>query len=86
MNKSKLWGFEVSQIVSSFFVLAGTNVALNIMGLPLFFSWIFGIATLLALRVISHGQKNGHLELLAKFATQPHLYIGHKDRKHGVAK
>src|SRR4051812_28846076 len=80
MNKSKLWGFEVSQIVSSFFVLAATNVLLNIFGGPLILSWGFGIATLTLLRVISHGQKNGHLELLARFISQPHVFLGHYDR------
>jgi hypothetical protein len=80
MNRSKLWGFEVSQIVSSFFVLAAANVALNIMGGPLIFSWVAGIVTLAGLRMISHGQKNGHLELLLKFIVEPHLYCGHQGR------
>lgn len=80
MNKSKLWGFEVSQIVSAFFVLAASNVTLNILGGPLIFSWLFGIATLVVLRVISHGQKNGHLELLGRFVVYPHIYLGHFDR------
>lgn len=80
MNKSKLWGFEVSQIVASFFVLAATNVGLNIFGLPLIFSWVAGILMLVTLRVISHGQKNGHLELLVKFLSQPHVYLGHQGR------
>lgn len=86
MNKSKLWGFEVSQIVSSFFVLAGSNVLLNILGAPLIFSWVMGIATLSVLRVISHGQKNGHLELLARYVIEPHLYLGHQDRHATIAK
>ena len=80
MNKSKLWGFEVSQIVSAFFVLAATNVLLNILGGPLIFSWVTGIITLIALRVVSHGQKNGHLELLGRYVTEPHIYLGHFDR------
>lgn len=80
MNRSKLWGFEVSQIVTAFFVLALSNVVLNIVGLPLVFSWGLGLLTLATLRIVSHGQKNGHLELLARFATEPHLYLGHKVR------
>jgi hypothetical protein len=80
MNKSKLWGFEVSQIVSAFFVLAASNVVLNIVGGPLIFSWAFGIVTLVILRIISHGQKNGHLELLGRFLAYPHVYLGHFDR------
>lgn len=80
MNKSKLWGFEVSQIVSSFFVLAASNVILNIMGWPLIFSWVLGIFTLAVLRIVSHGQKNGHLELLARYAVEPHVFLGHYDR------
>lgn len=80
MNKSKLWGFEVSQIVASFFVLAATNVGLNIFGLPLILSWVAGILMLVTLRIISHGQKNGHLELLLKFLSQPHVYLGHQGR------
>ena len=80
MNRSKLWGFEVSQIISSFIVLAGSNVALNILGLPLIFSWVIGVITLTSLRVISHGKKSGHLELLGRFMTAPHLYLGHQSR------
>ena len=80
MNRSKLWGFEVSQIVSAFFVLAASNVMLNIFGAPLILSWAFGILTLVTLRVVSHGQKNGHLELLARFVTEPHIYMGHQGR------
>ena len=78
MNRSELWGFEVSHIVSSFAVLAGSNVFLNILKAPLFLSWGLGIGTLLVLRVISHGQKNGHLELLGRFLIEPHIYFGHK--------
>lgn len=80
MNKSKMWGFEVSQIVASFFVLAASNVILNITGGPLFISWILGLSTLAALRIVSHGQKNGHLELLARFVVEPHLFLGHRGR------
>lgn len=80
MNRSQFWGFEVSHIVTSFSMLAISNVLLNIMGAPLIFSWLFGISTLLILRVISHGQKNGHLELLTRFVIEPHLYLGHRDR------
>lgn len=86
MNRSKLWGFEVSQIVAAFIVLAGSNVTLNIMGLPLIFSWVTGILTLIILRVVSHGQKNGHLELLGRFVTAPHIYIGHQGRSNKEAK
>ena len=80
MNRSKLWGFEVSQIVAAVIVLAGSNVTLNVMGLPLILSWVTGLLTLIILRVISHGQKNGHLELLGRFATAPHVYLGHQGR------
>jgi hypothetical protein len=80
MNKSKLWGFEVSQIVSAFFVLAASNVLLNILGGPLILSWVAGILTLIGLRIISHGQKNGHLELLGRYVIDPHVYLGHFDR------
>ena len=80
MNKSKLWGFEVNQIVASFFALAASNVLLNILGGPLIFSWAIGIVTLVALRVVSHGQKNGHLELLGRYVVDPHVYLGHFDR------
>lgn len=80
MNRSQLWGFEVGHIVSSFGVLAGSNVMLNIAGGPLIASWGLGIATLLVLRFVSNGQKNGHLELLARFTTFPHLYLGHQER------
>ena len=85
MNRSKLWGFEVSQIVTSFGVLAASNVLLNILGGPLIFSWGVGLGTLAALRLVSAGQKDGHLELSLKFVTEPHLYLGHKDRVRGTS-
>ena len=81
MNRSKFWGFEVSQIVSAFAVLAGSNLLLNILKVPLIFSWIFGVATLLFLRLVSHGQKEGYLELAVRFACEPHIYLGHKARR-----
>jgi len=83
MNRSKLWGFEVSQIVASFGVLAGSNVLLNIFDGPLIFSWVVGIGTLLVLRIVSIGQKDGHLELLLQFVIDPHLYLGHQNRSAG---
>jgi hypothetical protein len=83
MNRSKLWGFEVSQIVAAFAVLALANVVCNITGIPLLFSWVLGIATLLALRLLSHGQKEGFLELALRFAVEPHIYLGHQERRRG---
>lgn len=80
MNRSQLWGFEVSHIVTAFSVLAGSNVMLNIARAPLVLSWVLGLGTLGLLRVISHGQKNGHLELLARYVIEPHVYLGHKGR------
>ncbi len=80
MNRSKFWGFEVSHIVTSLFTLAGSNVLFNILGLPLIMSWGFGLTTLAVLRVVSHGQKNGHLELLLRYIADPHLFLGHHNR------
>lgn len=80
MNRSQLWGFEVSHIVTSFTVLAGANIALNLLHLPLFLSWLGGLGTLTALRIFSTGQKNGHLELLVRFIAQPHIFLGHAGR------
>lgn len=81
MIRSKFWGFEVSHIVIAFSILAASNVLLNILGWPLILSWMFGGSALLILRIISHGQKGGHLELLLKYLILPHIYIGHKERK-----
>lgn len=80
MNRSQLWGFEVSHIVTAFAVLAGSNVLLNILHAPLFLSWVLGLGTLIVLRIISHDQKNGHLELLGRFIFEPHIYLGHAGR------
>lgn len=84
MIKSKFWGFEVGHIVGAFSVLAFTNVVLNFMGLPLILSWGFGVTTLVVLRVLSSGQKEGHLELMAKYITEPHIYLGHKERRKNI--
>ena len=78
MNRSELWGFEVSHIVASLGVLSLSDIFLNIVGWPLILAWIFGLLTLAILRVISHGQKNGHLELLVRFIFEPHMFLGHK--------
>jgi hypothetical protein len=80
MNRSQLWGFEVGHIVTAFSMLAGSNVLLGMMDLPVIFSWAVGIMALLGLRVVSHGQKNGHLELLARYILLPHVYLGHQTR------
>lgn len=80
MIRSKFWGFEVSHIVGSFGILAASNVLLNIIGLPLILSWVLGITALLVLRFISHGQKDGHLELVTKYIAEPHIYLGHQER------
>ncbi len=81
INRSQFWGFEVSHIILSFLVLASTNVLLNIANLPLIFSWVLALVTLAALRIVSHGQKNGHLELLARYVFEPHVFIGHSGRR-----
>ena len=80
MNSSKFWGFEVSQIFASFGVLIISNVALNAIRQPLLLSWALAGLFLLALRIISVGQKNGHLELLSYYLLMPHLYLGHAER------
>jgi hypothetical protein len=54
------------------------------MGLPLILSWGFGVTTLVVLRVLSSGQKEGHLELMAKYITEPHIYLGHKERRKNI--
>lgn len=80
MTKSKFWGFEVGHIVGAFGVLAASNVLLNILSAPLILSWVFGLSTLAVLRIVSHGQKDGHLELVLRFIAEPHVYLGHKER------
>jgi hypothetical protein len=80
MNRSQLWGFEVSHIIASFIVLAISNVLLRTVGLPVLTSWLFCLGTLCVLRLISHGQKNGHLELLFHFVAGPHVFLGHQER------
>lgn len=79
-TKSKFWGFEVSHIVGAFSVLILSNVLLNIFSAPLILSWVFGLVTLIVLRLISHGQKDGHLELLLRYLIEPHTFLGHKER------
>jgi hypothetical protein len=81
MHRSQLWGFEVSHIIAGFGVLAISNVLLNAFGAPLFLSWGLGGLTLLTLRIVSHGQKNGHLELMVRYTFDPHLFLGHQGRK-----
>lgn len=83
MNKSSLWGFDVSHIIISFVGLATSNVIFNLLNIPLVLSWFVGIFLLVNLRLVSHGQKNGHLELLSKFIFSPRIYLGHKGRKGG---
>ena len=81
MNRSKFWGFEVSHVIASLVVLAISNILLNMLGAPILLSWGLGIGTLVVLRVVSHGQKQGHLEMLVKFITSPHKFLGHQLRR-----
>lgn len=81
MNRSRLWGFEVSHIILSFIVLTISNLLLNLVGAPLVLSWVAGLSALLFLRLISIGQKDGHLELLVRFLVEPHIYLGHGLRR-----
>ena len=81
MNRSKFWGFEVSHVIASLVVLAISNILLNILGAPILISWGLGIGTLVVLRVVSHGQKQGHLEMLVKFIASPHIFLGHQLRR-----
>lgn len=80
MNKSRLWGFEVSHIIASFAVLTITNVLLGITGFPVVLSWGFGVLSLFTLRLLSHGEKAGHLELKAWFYGSPRVFLGHQSR------
>lgn len=81
MNRSKFWGFEVSHVIASLGVLAISNICLNALGLSVLISWGMGLTTLLVLRVVSHGQKQGHLEMLVKFVASPHVFLGHQMRR-----
>lgn len=81
MNRSKFWGFEVSHVIASLVVLAISNILLNMLGAPILISWGLGIGTLVVLRVVSHGQKQGHLEMLVKFIASPHIFLGHQLRR-----
>jgi uncharacterized membrane protein YhaH (DUF805 family) len=81
MNRSKFWGFEVSHVIASLVVLAISNILLNMLGAPILISWGLGIGTLVLLRVVSHGQKQGHLEMLVKFIASPHIFLGHQLRR-----
>lgn len=81
MNRSKFWGFEVSHVIASLAVLAISNILLNMLGAPILISWGLGIGTLIVLRVVSHGQKQGHLEMLVKFIASPHIFLGHQLRR-----
>lgn len=81
MNKSKFWGFEVSHVISSLAVLALSNIFLNMIRAPILISWGLGWGTLFTLRIISHGQQRGHLEMLAKYILSPHIFLGHQFRR-----
>jgi hypothetical protein len=80
MNRSRLWGFEVSHIITAFALLTASNIVLNVLKYPLILSWLIGASALIVLRVLSLGQKEGHLELLLQFTIFPHLYLGHRPR------
>lgn len=78
MNRSKFWGFEVSHVIASLAVLAISNILLNVVGASVLISWGLGLTTLFTLRIVSHGQKQGHLEILVKYISSPHIFIGHQ--------
>jgi hypothetical protein len=81
VNRSKLWGFEVSQIIAAFVALTVSNIGLSAFGGPIILSWVIGGGVLAILRLISVGQKDGHLELTVRFIFEPHLFLGHSERR-----
>ena len=81
MNRSKFWGFEVSHVIASLGVLSISNIVMGAVGVTVLLSWVMGIVTLVILRIVSHGQKQGHLEMLMKFTFSPHLFLGHQLRQ-----
>lgn len=68
----------MGHVIASLGVLAISNILLNMIGASVLISWALGLCTLLFLRVISHGQKQGHLEMLMKFTFSPHIFLGHQ--------
>ncbi len=76
LKTSHLWGFEITHIVASFSVMMLSNFAFSSMGLPVFGSWILGIAMLLCLRILSIGKKAGHLGFVMSFLLKPRFFLG----------
>ena len=76
MNKSRMWGFEVTHIIFAVSILMLTNLLISFVHGPLF----IGLGTLVTLRVLSIGQKEGHIEMVSQYIIQPHIFLGHANR------
>jgi hypothetical protein len=74
--KSELWGFEITHLLGAIGVLAASNFLLSLLRQPTILSWIGGLFTLALLRLLSVGQKPGHLQFLMEWLGRPHVFLG----------
>ncbi len=79
--RQAMFGFEVTHVIGAVLSSCISNTALGVLGVPQWPSIVLGVFVLLALRVLSGGQKPGHLQFLALWLTRPRLYLGHANRK-----
>lgn len=74
--KSELWGFEITHLLGALGVLGVSNFLLSLLRFPTILSWIVGVLTLIALRLMSAGQKPGHLLFVLEWLSKPHIHLG----------
>lgn len=85
LKRSHVWGFEIAHLGVSLGIMMLSNFALSALGLPVFISWVLGLTLLFTLRILSIGQKAGHLGFLLRFLMMPRLYLGSRLRARGIS-
>lgn len=78
--RQAILGFEVTHVIGAVLSSCIVNTALGVLGAAQWPSIALGVIVLVFLRVLSGGQKPGHLKFLALWLSRPHLYLGHGSR------
>ena len=78
--RQAIMGFEVSHVIGAVLSSCILNTLLGVLGLVQWPSIALGLVVLVGLRIVTSGEKPGHLQFAALWATRPRLYLGHAYR------
>lgn len=78
--RQAILGFEVSHVIGAVLSSCILNTLLGVLGLTQWPSIVLGLVVLVGLRIATSGEKPGHLQFTALWASKPRLYLGHAYR------